>query len=252
MNETNNNRIRESLELIEPAEGAKERMLANIRRKAAEQASNSEVLSAAPAVSEESREKTIIAGTTGDENRGAIRKLSVLRRWSVAAAACLALAILGAVALTPGRKPSDTAGTPSVTASVTPDGSVVAAGPLTFYTTAAAMADAIGFSIDAPEGATDIAYAAAVPEFAEVAFSLRDREYALRASKTDHDFSGLYGDETKPHKLASAEDAMLSVVSDDLMSFFKLVWKKNGLVYILVGPGETPEEEIAAVYRMLR
>ena len=275
MNDTDNNRIRESLEQIEPAAGAKERMLANIRRKAAEQSSENAAVQAVDTVasSAESTDAALTAeniagaptpavitsGESSDTSRRSTRKASPNRRitailrWAVPVAACLIIVILGATQFFPRRNKQSTAGngTPTVTATVTPDSGTTTFGPLTTYASAEELAAATGIRMDAPAGATDVTYESAGSDFAQVCFTYGGLEYTLRASKADDDFSGLYGEESAPRQLVDADGAVLTRVQDVETDFFKLVWKTTGIKNILVGSGDTPDEKIVEVYRKL-
>ena len=267
MNETDNNRIRESIEQIEPAAGAKERMLANIRRKAAEQASDNvaAVQTAEQASDKAATQPEIIAEAltpdavvtedfsevTEESPRHASgsRRIATILRWAVPAAACLIILILGISFFPRTNKPSNN-GNSTVTITVT-QGGAITYGPLTVYSSAEELATATGIRMDAPAGATDVTYASADSDFAQVCFTYDGREYTLRASKSGDDFSGLYGEESQPRNLIEADGAVYTRVREEGTDFFKLVWKVGGVTNILTGPGETSDETIIRIYRML-
>lgn len=233
MNETENNRIRESLEQIEPAADAKERMLANIRRKATEQTSEN-------------------AAGSPRESSSQGRIMRILR-WAVPAAACLIIVILGAVHFFPKKTSPSTPGTTvTTTGTVTPEGGVMSYGPMTTYSSAEELAAAVGVRIDAPAGAADVSYESAGTDFAQVIFTYGGQEYTLRASTSTGDFSGLYGKESEPRKLTGTDDAVLTRVQDEGTDFFKLVWNAGSIKTILTGPGDTPDSAIAEVYTRLK
>ena len=245
MNETDNNKIRESIEQIEPAAGAKERMLANIRRKAAEQSSeNAAATQTAAAIHTVDFSDTAKAPDKASTNR----RITAVLRWAVPAAACLIIVILGAVQFFPRKnKPSDS-GNNTVTATITQGGDTSTYGPLTTYSTSEELATATGIRIDAPAGAADVSYESAGTDFAQVCFTYSGREYTLRASSSDSDFSGLYGEESKPRNLIEANGAVYTLVQDEIADSFKLVWKSGALTNILIGPGDTPDETIVEIY----
>ena len=255
MNETENNRIREALEQIEPAEGARERMLANIRRKAAQASENESAPSAInPSATQAD---TTVSGELRDTAKNETapnRRITAILRWAVPAAACLIIVIIGAVQLFPRNNKPSTSGdvTATVTATVTPDGGTATFGPLTVYSSAEELAAATGMHIDAPAGATDVSYEAAGTDFAQVLFTYGGREYTLRASESSEDFSGLYGEESQPRQLESVDDAVVTFVKDEGTDFFKLVWNEGSVKNILSGPGDTTDLDIAEVYRKLR
>lgn len=268
MNETDNNRIRESIEQIEPAAGAKERMLANIRRKAAEQASDNvaSVQTAAQTSDKAATQPEIITGAltpdtvvaedfsevTEESPRRASgnRRITTILRWAVPAAACLIILILGVSYFPRTNKPSDN-GNNTVTITVTQGGGAMTYGPLTVYSSAEELAAATGIRMDAPAGATDVTYASADSDFAQVCFTYDGSEYTLRTSRSNDDFSGLYGEESQPRNLIEADGAVYTRIREEGTDFFKLVWKVGGLTNILTGPGDTSDEKIIGIYRKM-
>ena len=57
---------------------------------------------------------------------------------------------------------------------------------------ASAFADTLGFSIDAPAGASDVQYSIIGGQVAQVTFSADDAAYVYRAARTTEDISGVY------------------------------------------------------------
>ena len=159
--------VRDAFDSIEPREGAKSRMLANILEKAAAQEKASDSTVRKPLVS----------------------RISRITRWALPIAAGLIIAVV--VAFGPrifsGKDapvPTGTGGTLSPVPDIN---------PFTEYPSSEALRAATGLTITAPQGSEDILYASVRDNIAEVSFTIGEKQYVLRASKLSEDFSGLYG-----------------------------------------------------------
>ena len=198
-------RIREALDRIEPGEGARERMLANIRRKAEREA-------AAP------------AETGKTKASPAVR----FRRWALPIAACLVIAVAGAAALPKLLHSTDdpgvTTGGPDLTQITNPFVEVEDAG---------AIEQALNIRIDAPEGAQDVVYSIVDGEMADVRFTYGDHDYTLRASRQGGDFSGLYGEPAGEEQIDSASDAVYAVLREGEEVYSRITWTDGEVTYVL-------------------
>ena len=242
MSEQEKNPVRAELERIEPSDGAKDRMLQNIRRKAAEQA--------APAARE-----------TANHNSG-----KRILRWALPLAACLALAVFAAVKLLPRLEPekpeavgttfaAETGEEGALAGGFTEDlqtGGVQIANPFAEYGSAAELAAAMGFEIDAPEGAEDVHYCSISGEIAEADFTYAGRQYCFRASTLQDDFSGLYGEESEPRLIDAETGAALTGITDGEAVYRRLVWTEGELTLILSNTDGASEAEMEELYRAIR
>lgn len=216
MNEAKRNNVQKAIDTIEPAAGAKERMLANIQRKAALQ-------------------------TPPESKKTQTKKPSVLslRKWALPVAACLAIAVIGAAALPnilkPGSDPNIVSQTETGNPFVEVDG-------------ADAFERQLGIRIDAPDGAEDISYHIIDGKIADVDFAKGNHRYNLRASKENDDFSGLYGTEAKTEPLDSEKNVLLTVIQDEDDFFTKITWADNGVNYILSNTDGASENDLKAVW----
>ena len=226
MSETKEQMIRRSIDQIEPAEGAKERMLANIRQKAAAQA--------AAQAAREQGQKAGISKTV---------PFSRLRKWALPAAACLVIAAVGAAVLPGMLRPSETAES---------EPSVMLVNPFAEVENADAFEEQLGFRADAPAGAEDVIYNVIDKKIADVCFIWAGRGYDLRASMMDGDFSGLYGEEAKSEVVDAESSAVLTGLQSGDESYKKIEWSDGRVNYILMNTDGAAEEELAAVYGLVR
>ena len=245
MNETK--QLRGELDRIEPAAGAKERMLQNIRRKAAEQA--------------------------GPERQASkTDSLSRTLRWALPLAACLTVAVVGAAILLP--RAGRSAGTADSTAlgedllaagtletealpggeteTGTMTGGVMLPNPITEYGSAEELRAALGFGVEAPAEAEEVRYSAISGTIAQVSFTRSGKDYCLRAAEMTEDFSGLYGEEREPRLIDTETGAALTEILDGETVFRKLVWREGEVTYILSNTDGASEEEMEALYREIR
>ena len=226
MNETKEQLIRRSIDKIEPAEGAKERMLANIRQKAAAQAA-----------AEAAKEQAQKAGVSKTAS------FSRLRKWALPAAACLVIAVAGA-ALLPGMlRPAETAES---------EPAVMLVNPFAEVENADAFEEVLGFRADAPTGAEDVTYNIIDKKIADVCFVWAGREYDLRAAAMDGDFSGLYGEEAESEVIDAERAAVLTVLQSGDESYKKIEWSDGKVNYVLMNTDGAAKEELTAVYGLVR
>lgn len=144
--------IRAAFEQIEPADGAQERMYQNILKKSAMQ-------QPAPKKAEK----------------------PVWRRYA-ALAACLVLVCMAGFFALRGEKNVPVQLEPADTELSQPP--MMSASPFEDLQSADGFAK-LGFTIDAPEGATDVSYCIAYGDTAQVSFTLNDCEYRYEASREE-------------------------------------------------------------------
>lgn len=210
-----NDKIERAIESIEPRDGAKERMLANIKRKAAEQnRETSETKKKAPAFAD-------------------------IAKWALPIAACLVIAVVGIKVI------------PQLAAPDEPS-DVLVGSPFVTVDSADEFEKQLGITIDAPEGASGIEYAIIDGNIAEVYFSYDEKTYSLRASGQSGDFSGLYGVEAAAEQLDSANNAVLTTIRSGDQTFLKLTWTDGKVNYILSDTDGGNEDEIKKIYGLVK
>ncbi len=218
--------IRDAFDSIEPREGAKSRMLANILEKAAAQEKPAEKNTRKPLLS----------------------RITLITRWALPVAACLAIVVLVALKsrILPGTGtpvPTGTGGT----LSPIPD-----TNPFKEYPSSEALRAATGLTISAPQGSEDILYASVWDNIAEVSFTIDEKQYVLRASKLSDDFSGLYGMEISSETADTENGAKLVLLRDEGIDFLKIVWAKDGVNYVLMNTDGADRDALLAIYRSLK
>lgn len=210
-----NDKIEKAIENIEPREGAKERMLANIRQKAIQS------VQTAPAAKKNAPMFMNIA------------------KWALPIAACLVLTIVGIKVIpqiaAPEEPPVEMVGSPFVTVN-----------------SANELAEQLGIAIDAPEGASGIEYAIIDGNIAEIYFSYGEKTYSLRASGQSGDFSGLNGVEAATEQLDSANNAVLTTIRSGSQTFLKLTWTDGKVNYILSNTDGVNKDEIKKIYGLVK
>ncbi len=216
------NSIRDAIETIEPSDAAKERMLENIKRKAAEK----------EAIEQPKTEKIL-------------RMNRVMKR-ALPIAACLVLVVTMAFALpqlfASKTKRADSYDTEPMASAEKPN-------PWVTVKDSESLKENTGIAIDAPAAADEIAYSSLGDEIADVTFTVEGHEYTLRASKRIDDFSGLYGKTEKESTVVSVNGtADLEVFSDGDEIYLKITWSDGDTVYILTNTDGATEEAFLEVY----
>lgn len=220
MSEQTNNPIRKSIDNIEPADGARERMLQNIRRKAAEQQS---------------------AEIAQKSEKPKAMPLNRILKWALPVAACFAILLVGINVI------------PKLGAApVESDESVLGGNPFAGEMSAEELQEKLGFSIDAPEGSENASYNVLDGNIANISFEYGGNSYTLRASKQSGDFSGINGTLIKSDKIDAANDAVLETIRGMEYNYFKLTWTDGAVTYILMNNNEISADDITGVYEKIK
>ena len=223
----NENEVKTAFDEIEPESGAQERMYTNILKKAAAQrAAAPEENADAPAAESNASPKTVPLP--------ARRPTPRWKRYS-AMAACLALVVTVTLGfLSPFLNRGSEASDPPVMGS-SPFEDVQSAEEF----------EALGFSIDAPEGAEDVTYCIYDGAIARVDFTLSGHDYTYEAAQLDGNFSRADGESVGSVSLNAEYGATLDRLSPDT---WRAHWSKDGVSYYLTnfdGAEESAITEIA-------
>lgn len=204
----NENEIKRAFDGIEPERGAQERMYANILKKAAAQgAAVPEKESGAPAAENGEPQRVV--------SLPARRPTPRWKRYS-AMAACLALVATVTLGfLSPFLSRGSEGNEPPV----------MGASPFEDVQSAADFAK-LGFTIDAPEGAENVAYCIYDGAIARVDFTLDGHEYTYEAAKLGGNFSGAEGEAVGSVSLNAEYDATLDRLSPDV---WRAHWSRGGV-----------------------
>ena len=222
------NEVKKAFNAIEPEDGTRERMYANILKKAAAQrAAAPEENADAPAAESNASPKTVPLP--------ARRPTPRWKRYS-AMAACLALVTTLTIGFLHPFFAGDSEGN---------EPPVLGGSPFEDVQSAADFEEKLGFVIDAPEGAENVTYCIYDGEIARVDFTLDGRGYTYEAAKLDGNFSRADGEAVGSTALNAGYGATLDRVSLDT---WRAHWNRDDVSYYLTnfdGAEESAITEIA-------
>ena len=222
------NEVKKAFNAIEPEDGTRERMYANILKKAAAQrAAAPEENADAPAAESNASPKTVPLPARRPKPRW--------KRYS-AMAACLALVTTLTIGFLHPFFAGDSEGN---------EPPVLGGSPFEDVQSAADFEEKLGFVIDAPEGAENVTYCIYDGEIARVDFTLDGRGYTYEAAKLDGNFSRADGEAVGSTALNAEYGATLDCVSLDTS---RAHWKRDDVIYYLTnfdGAEESAITEIA-------
>ena len=222
------NEVKKAFNAIEPEDGTRERMYANILKKAAAQrAAAPEENADAPAAESNASPKTVPLP--------ARRPTPRWKRYS-AMAACLALVTTLTIGFLHPFFAGDSEGNAPP---------VLGGSPFEDVQSAADYEEKLGFVIDAPEGAENVTYCIYDGEIARVDFTLDGRGYTYEAAKLDGNFSRADGEAVGSTALNAEYGATLDRVSLDT---WRAHWNRDDVSYYLTnfdGAEESAITEIA-------
>ena len=222
------NEVKKAFNAIEPEDGTRERMYANILKKAAAQrAAAPEENADAPAAESNASPKTVPLPARRPKPRW--------KRYS-AMAACLALATTLTIGFLHPFFAGDSEGN---------EPPVLGGSPFEDVQSAADFEEKLGFVIDAPEGAENVTYCIYDGEIARVDFTLDGRGYTYEAAKLDGNFSRADGEAVGSTALNAEYGATLDRVSLDT---WRAHWNRDDVSYYLTnfdGAEESAITEIA-------
>ncbi|GEM_PF-2550482 len=249
---TEKEKITEALQGIEPSADAKERMYANVLKKASEQ-------------------------QTAPKSR---RKITY---YVLPAAACLCVMAVGLVAMQNSQRAEldnslNQGYTSGLLGETAPDGSADnegdyvlgssadnegnyapgsstgqendAAGGMTMIGNPIQEVDgpgdfaSIGISIEAPTDSLEAEYFLIDGNLASVEFVWKEHAYTYRASEQSGDFSGLYGQEISDEQIDSEHDGILTELSDGESTYFRVIWTDGKVNYSLSNMDSAAKEEV--------
>ena len=222
------NEVKKAFNAIEPEDGTRERMYANILKKAAAQrAAAPEENAEAPAAESNASPPTVPLP--------ARRPTPRWKRYS-AMAACLALVTTLTIGFLHPFFAGDSEGN---------EPPVLGGSPFEDVQSAADFEEKLGFVIDAPEGAENVTYCIYDGEIARVDFTLDGRGYTYEAAKLDGNFSRADGEAVGSTALNAEYGATLDRVSLDT---WRAHWNRDDVSYYLTnfdGAEESAITEIA-------
>ena len=212
----NENEIKKAFDEIEPDGSAKERMYANILKKAAEQKKSSAVKPAEAALQKR-------------------RSIPAWQRWG-GLAACVAAAVVIGIMLPRFIQQPEISDPPMLAVSPFEDVS------------GSADFEKLGFCIYAPEGAEDMYYCIYDGEIARIDFTLNGHEYTYEAAKLSGNFSRADGEAIGSASLNAEYNAVLDRLSPES---WRAHWEKDGISFYLTNFDGASEEDISEAARLL-
>lgn len=223
MNEHNS--VREEIDKIEPADGAKERMLQNIKRKAAEQ-----------------------QNTRGQESEPS-KAISFMKiaRWAAPIAACLVIAVVGVAVSRQQSVPVSPA-----ESSEPLESGMLGGSPFSDEMTADELREQLGVDFRIPDNAENVICYIMDGSIGDVRFEIDGSSYILRFSEQSGDFSGIYGAPLSSEKIDASTNAVLDTIDDVAYPMFKISWTNGKLNYILSNSSETTAETMKAIYEEIK
>lgn len=225
------NEVKKAFNAIEPEDGTRERMYANILKKAAAQrAAAPEENADAPAAESNASPKTVPLP--------ARRPTPRWKRYS-AMAACLALVTTLTIGFLHPFFAGDSEGN---------EPPVLGGSPFEDVQSAADLEEKLGFVIDAPEGAENVTYCIYDGEIACVDFTLDGHEYTYEAAKLDGNFSRAEGEAVGSTALNAEYGAVLDRVSPDI---WRAHWSRDGVSCYLTNFDGAEESAITEVANAL-
>ncbi len=210
----NEHEVKKAFDEIEPQPGARERMYANILKKAAAQQAAQAEPAEKEAPAETPRKKVV----------------PLWRRWG-SLAACLVIVAAACVALPRLWNGGERGDPPVLGGSPLED----ASGPEDF--------EKLGFVIDAPAGAEDVSYTIADGEIARVDFTLDGHRYTYEAAQLEGNFSRAEGAAVGSVSLSAEYGAVLDRLSADS---WRAHWTRDGVSCYLTNFDGAAEDAIAA------
>ncbi len=222
---TDHNKIKTAIDGIEPREGARERMLSNIRQKAAQNsqsAPNIQDIKALPAVK---------------KNAPMFMKIA---KWALPIAACLVVAVAAVKVV------------PIVAAPSESDQGVLGGSPFEAVYSPEEFKTRLGIALDAPAGAENIEYTIIDGNMADIRFTFGGNGYCLRASKQSGDFSGINGAEIAAEQLDGENSALLATIKSGADTYLKLTWTDGVINYVLSDTESGDVEAIKKVYALIK
>ena len=108
----------------------------------------------------------------------------------------------------------------------------------------------LGITLDAPAGSENVKYSIIDNAIAQVDFEYEGHAYTLRASKTEEDIAGIYGETVSEKSLAGG--ATLYEIADGGNTLYKVEWTRNGTNYSLTNADGASASNVSSTYEDAR
>ncbi len=244
-------KIRESLETIEPEEGAKERMYANILKKAelqkAQEVEAAADVKEAGVQTEESSpvEEKIEAQENApvEEEKESAKVIPLKkRRWQRYVGFAAAFVFIAVLAVSGIFNNIDVTDQP-VEAPVGQEEGLATSNPIQYVDSSKDFKE-IDINLKAPKGAENKQFIILGGEIAEIDFTLEGNGYMLMASYLEEDFSGMNGSVESTVTVDEDSDAVLEKFE---FGSWRGTWNDGDVTYYLVSEGDVDESTMTEV-----
>lgn len=128
------------------------------------------------------------------------------------------------------------------------EGGVMVANPFTEVEDSSAF-EKLGITLKAPADAENIGYTIIDGGIAQVTFTIYGHEYTLRASYQEGDFTGVYGKEKSSEIIDSRNSACMYVVSSGMEEWFKVYWTDGKVNYYLINLDGAGQDEVKSIVK---
>jgi len=212
------NPIREEIDKIEPADGARERMLQNIKRKAAEQK---------PEIARISEKKPVL--------------FTKIVKWAAPLAACIVAAAVGIVFVSrQNQLPVDD------------ESNVMVGNPYGDFITTEELREQLQIDVRIPDGAEVAECFIIDGKIGNITFTYNQKSYRVRVSEQSGDFSGVNETVIARKQLDAENNAVLETLRGMDYTIYKLFWTNGSANFYLVNISEISENDFISVYNLIK
>jgi len=219
--------IHESLDNIEPAEGAKERILKNIMTKVQEQE--------AIEIEDKIEEKETAATEDIKKEKSNAAKIISIGKWLVPLAACLVLVFVG-LKFNIRQEP----GEGDVSSSI-----------FDHVDSIEELNQRLGLNLVLPEELKEPRYSIMYDTVAYIDFMYNEKVVALYLSKDSKDYSSTEGEIIQSQNIDSVNNAILEEINGFDARYFKVKWTVGEVYYLLESISEITSEEMISLYQII-
>lgn len=124
--------------------------------------------------------------------------------------------------------------------------------PITEVSGAADIKEQLGIDIDAPQGAENAEYFIIDDQIADICFVYNNKNYYIRASDQQGDFSGLSADVVSEDQIDAENNATIYTLSSSDETYRKIEWSDGKFRYMLFSADDVNDTDIRTIYDMIK
>ena len=168
-------------------------------------------------------------------------------------AACICIAVLGINFMTnKAVKPQTNSSNVDVKTKSDSQEFVQIGSPITEVSGAADIKEQLGIDIETPQGSENAEYFIIDGQIADISFVYNDKNYYIRASDQQGDFSGLSADIISEEQIDPENNATLYTLSSNDETYRKIEWSDGKFRYMLCSVDDVNDDDIKAVYDIIK